>query len=199
MVRILALLLPYPSIGIGLSLFQNAWAAIGIYHFSILCCIIADRNRPPLRNLLRGWNNSWACFIPVAALSGLLIDSLWPSMQHFNLDVRLTGYGLAGGSWTLFMFYYALFNPLREQYFWRGYLGHPRRCVRIEDLSFAGYHFFTMLCFVQWPWALISFAILCGTAWLWRQIARETGGLLIPVLSHMAADVSIIWIANRLR
>jgi hypothetical protein len=199
MIRILALLFPYPAIGIGLYVFQNAWAAIGFYHVGILCFLITDRKRPPLRNLLSGWNITWAGFIPAAALSGVLIDSLWPSMQHFNLDVQLTGYGLDGASWTLFLLYYAFFNPLLEQVYWRGYLGHPGRRVRIEDVAFAGYHFFTMICFVQWSWALISFIILTGTAWLWRQIVRETGGLLIPLLSHISADVSIIWIVHKLR
>jgi hypothetical protein len=197
--RILALLLPYPAIGIGLYLFQNAWVAIGFYHLGILSLLITDRKRPPLRNLLSGWKWTWAGVIPGAGLSGLLIYSLWPLMQHFNMDVQLTAFGLARASWILFLPYYAFLNPLLEQVYWRGYLGHPARRVRIEDVAFGGYHFFTMICFVQWPWAMITFIILTGTAWLWRQIVRETGGLFIPLLSHITADVSIVWIADKLR
>lgn len=199
MIRILALLLPYPAIGLGLFVFQNGWIAIGFYHIGMLSFLIADRRRPPFRQLFTGWNKIWSGLLPFSAMSGLLIYLLWPFMQQFNLDSRLVRYGLTGESWRIFMLYYILFNPPLEEYYWRGYLGHPADRVRPEDFAFAGYHFFTMICFVQWHWGLISFVILTFTAWLWRQTVRRTGGILIPMLAHFAADVSIIWVVNMLR
>ena len=46
--------------------------------------------------------------------------------------------------------------------------------------------------FLEWYWVLLAFVILITTAWLWRQLARKYNGLLIPMLSHMAGDASIM-------
>ncbi len=41
-------------------------------------------------------------------------------------------------------------------------------------------------------------AILVLAGWLWRQLAREDGGLLAPVLGHMAADFTILMAIYRI-
>jgi len=190
--RAIALFIPYIAIGIGLFLFKSGWLAIGLYHAGMIFFLVLDRSRPPFRLVLKGWNKTWAWLILFCALSGVAIQFLWPWMQQqVNLDVLLPKYGLSDASWIRYVFYYSLFHPALEEYYWRGYLGHYSKRIRIEDVAFAGYHFFTMLCFVQWPWALLTFLILTGMAWLWRQSARQTEGLLIPTLAHMAAAVSI--------
>jgi len=183
---------PYIAVGIGMFLFRNGWLAIGLYHAGMILFLVLDQNRPYVRNLLQGSSRRWAWLVVFCALSGLAIHLLWPWMQQrSDLSVLLSKYNLSEFRWIAYAIYYSLFHPLLEEFYWRGFLGHPGKRIRIEDVSFAGYHFFTMLCFVAWPWALLTFAILTGTAWVWRQSARETNGLLIPALSHIAAAVSI--------
>ncbi|MBN2104437.1 CPBP family intramembrane metalloprotease [bacterium] len=194
-----ALLLPYISIGVGLYCLKGGWLAILFYHAGMVLFLILDKKRPPFRQMFRGWHKTWAWLIPLCGLGGISIYLLWPWMQQqLDLDTMLTKYGLSGWKWTAFLIYYSLGHPPLEEFYWRGYLGHKSKKVRIEDLAFGGYHFFTMICFVGWPWALLSCTILTGTAWLWRQIVRETGGLLVPVLTHIVADISVIWMVNAL-
>lgn len=165
----------------------------------MLLFMIMDRDKPLLRQLFTGWHRTWAWMIPGSIAGGILIYCLWPRIKLGpDLTVLLGNVGLAQGRWILFLFYYALIHPPLEQVFWRGYLGHSGKTIHIRDIAFAGYHFFTMIFFVHWPWALLSFFVLTGTAWLWRQCVRETHGLLIPVLSHLAADISIIVMVNSL-
>ena len=197
--RIGSLIVPYIAVGIGLYIFKSGWLAILLYHAGMGFFLILDQKSPPLRQMLQGWHKTWAWFIPFCALGGIAIYLLWPWMQQsLDLNALLHKYGLAGWKWTVFLFYYSIIHPPLEQFYWRGYLGHPGREIRIEDFAFSGYHFFTMICFVQWRWALISCFVLTGIAWLWRQTARETGGLIIPILSHLTADISVIWFVHSL-
>jgi hypothetical protein len=45
---------------------------------------------------------------------------------------------------------------------------------------------------------IYSLLVLVLAGWFWRQIAREDGGLLAPVLGHMAADFTILVAIYRL-
>ena len=38
----------------------------------------------------------------------------------------------------------------------------------------------------------LSLGVLVLAGWFWRQLARADGGLLAPVLGHMAADFTIL-------
>ena len=191
-VRFLAVSLPYITVGIGLYLFQNGWLAIGIYHVGMILFLASDRSRSPMRVVLKGWRLKWAWLVVFCALSGLATYMLWPWMQQrSDLNTLLSRYHLTGPWWVAYVIYYSFFHPVLEELYWRGYLGHPSRNVRIEDAVFAGYHFFTLLCFIRWPGALLTFIILSATAWLWRQSVRETKGLLMPALAHTAAAISI--------
>jgi hypothetical protein len=200
--RGVALFIPYFAIWIGLFLFKSGWLAIGLYHAGMILFLILDRDRPSIQLILKGWNTTWARLLPFSAMAGLAIYVLWPWMQHqSDLNSLLSNYGLNGWKWIVFTLYFSLFHPVLEQFFWRGSLGHPGKKIRIEDAAFAGYHFFTMLCFVRWPWALLTFLILTGTAWVWRQCVRQTGGLLIAASTHLIADTSVIlavhWIIHQ--
>lgn len=190
---------PYFAVGIGLFGFRSGWLAILLYHAGMITFLALDGNRPPFRTILQGWHRTWAWLIPFCATGGVAIYLLWPWMQQqADLNALLSDYGLTGWKWTAFLFYYSIIHPPLEQYYWRGYLGNDSKRLRIEDAGFSGYHFMTMICFVQWPWALLTFFILTGVAWLWRQSVRETRGLRIAVLTHLIADISVIWMVNAL-
>jgi hypothetical protein len=191
-----AMFLPYLAVAIGMYIFKNAWLTILLYHSGMVLFIAADSQRPAFRSILKGWNTTWAWIIPASAAGGVAIYFLWPEMHKLpDLSGLLSSYGLTGWKWTLFLGYYSIIHPPLEQFFWRGYLGNPSRNLRVEDIAFGFYHFFTMICFVDGFWALLSCLILIGSAWMWRQMVQKTGGLLIPALSHLIADASIIgWV-----
>ena len=100
--------------------------------------------------------------------------------------------GLEDTPWLIFILYYCTVNPLLEELFWRGYLGRPTLKPVWADVWFAGYHIIVLIAFVEWPWITLSFLTLMGAAWVWRQLTRIYHGLTIPILSHAAADASVI-------
>jgi len=119
---------------------------------------------------------------------------LWPvvKLDDVRLGQILSSLGLDGASWWLFVVYYSLVNPWFEEIFWRGwYPGQLRRPV-FADLLFAGYHVFVLFLFVDVLWAVAAFFALSGVAWLWRELATRHRGLIIPLVSHTVADISII-------
>ena len=83
-------------------------------------------------------------------------------------------------------------NPVLEEWYWRGVLGSPSRMPTPNDAAFAGYHVLVLAVFVPWPWALAVAVVLVGAAWLWRQLVARHGGLVIPVVTHAVADLSVI-------
>lgn len=188
-----ALCLAYAAIGIGLFLFKSGWLAIGLYHAGMMLYLVHRKRRIPPRLLWTGRRTAWFGLLPVGALGGVAVVLLWPAVGlSADLNSLLSRYGLSGWKWTAFMVYFVLFHPVLEELFWRGGLQHPSKVLRIEDAAFAGYHVFTMLCFVRWPWALMSFFLLTGAAWAWRQSVRRTGGLFVAASSHVIADAAIV-------
>jgi len=57
---------------------------------------------------------------------------------------------------------------------------------------FAGYHILVLAWFIKLPWLIIAFIVLTAAAYIWRYTASKLEGLVVPLLSHIAADVSII-------
>ncbi len=100
--------------------------------------------------------------------------------------------GLNSSKWIPFLTYFTLANPWIEEYFWRGYLGSKTTNVTTSDFLYAGFHGLILLNNVRTDMILYSLAVLTLAGWFWRQIARADGGLLAPVLGHMAADFSIL-------
>jgi membrane protease YdiL (CAAX protease family) len=98
---------------------------------------------------------------------------------------------LKPANWLLFILYYSFINPIIEEVYWRGYLGSKVKTLTWSDVCYAGYHPLVFLKFVAWPWALVEFVLLLGVAWMWRMIIRKYDGLLLPVLMHLFADLSI--------
>jgi membrane protease YdiL (CAAX protease family) len=188
-------LVPYVAVLIGLYLFESGWASILVYHVAavtVLATTGAWRTRfRPTKRLAPALLTA---VIVGSALVGPVIYGAW-SRVHLGdvvLNAELESLGLSGVAWTAFAVYYFTVNPVIEEYFWRGYLGSTRRGIAASDLWFAGYHVFVVVLFVGTPWILVSFLGLTAAAWIWRQIATATGGLLIPVVSHAVADASLI-------
>ena len=186
--------LPYLAVGVGLLWFHNAFLALLGFHFAIILSLLAARSTVPLKMLFQSKNIRWVVLSVLACgSSGISLYFLWPYFGVIDdLPWQIESFGLTPSTWPLFIAYFALVNPLLEEYFWRGYLGSPTRGLYPSDFWYAGFHGLVLMGKVQTGVVLYSLGVLVFAGWLWRQLARADGGLLAPLLGHMAADFTIL-------
>ncbi len=187
--------LAYLAVFLGLFVFHSAWAALLGFHAAIIGSLLIARPGIPLATLLKSSNKKWiALSLLVCGSSGFALFFLWDVFGIArDLPSQVEALGLNARTWVPFIAYFALVNPFVEEYFWRGYLGSATRGLHRSDLLYAGFH--ALILIHKVPVVSIVFAVvaLALAGWFWRQIAREeNGGLLAPVLGHMAADFTIL-------
>jgi hypothetical protein len=185
---------PYLTIGLGLLIFRNGWVALLTYHTAMVAIILVSKRVVPFKQVIR--TNSFGSLIfPVAigAGGGVLLYLLWPLLSvPPSIDTYMQSIGLRATTWSYFIAYYILVNPVLEEYYWRGYLGSTGKRPVVNDFLFAGYHLIVLAGNVSLFWLIAVFLVLCAVAYYWRQISRTTGGLLATTLSHGAADITVI-------
>ena len=192
--KAIAPLLVYLAVGIGMFQLHSAWGALLGFHLAIIFSLWWVRPNIPIAILFKSTNIKWILLsVLLCGSSGLGLYFLWAYFgSATDLSAQIASLGLTPTTWPGFIAYFALVNPLLEEYFWRGYLGDLTSEFYIYDLIYAGFHALVLMGKV--PGYLIVFALmgLTFTGWFWRQIAREDRGLLAPVLGHMAADFTIL-------
>ncbi len=200
--RLGPLIMPYAVMLVGLHGIGSAWGAMLAYH--AIAVVWMGRSRGRVFRLLTAGRD--ARFLAVAivfgAIGGLLMHALAPWLDanrslHAMMQDALATYGFGERSWIAFAAYHGIVNPVVEEAYWRGWLGSPARGLRIEDVAFAGYHLVVLAPFIEPIWLGVSLVSLTAAAWLWRRARVHTGGLAPAVASHMAADVSIMWVLTR--
>ena len=216
-------ILPYFAVWAGLFLFKNAWFTLIGFHIAIAFVLLVVQPNIPISILFKSKTigssrrprrrfaskpcaedgagsklHKYPKWVVASMLlcgsSGFGLYFLWGIFGIANdLPAQLQSIGLTSSSWPVFIAYFALVNPFVEEYFWRAYLGSATKGFYIGDLVYAGYHGLILMNKVH-PIS-IFFALTCLTfiGWFWRQIVREDGGLLAPILGHMAADFTILW------
>lgn len=185
---------PYASVLVGLYVLGNAWAAVIGYHVGIVAVLTAARAWPRARELFRGWSAIVVlALVPLFLSAGAAIYLAWPvaRLESIDLDRALADIGLGRGS-LLFFAWYSLINPWLEELYWRGFQSSSRTRPVARDVLFGGYHVLVLLLFVKWPFAAMAGVALAAVAWVWRMLTRRFGGLLVPALTHLAADVAIV-------
>ncbi len=184
------MLAPYLAVlvfWIGLS---NAWLTILAYHAQIL---LWSR---------RGDGFSWK---PVhkeqillafpTLLTGPLTYFILPFFLKPSLSEWLSAYHLSGTAFLLMIPYYGIVHPILEQMHWEPL----RRATSWAHPAFAAYHMLVLLTLLKAPWLLFCFAILTASSFLWREMARQSESLTVPVVSHILADFGMILAAWFLR
>lgn len=187
-------LLAYLAVAVGLFQFQSAWGALVGFHLAILLSLLIAGPGIPLKILLKSNNVRWILIcIPLCASSGITLFFLWESFGFASdLPTQVESLGLNSGNWIPFIAYFALVNPLIEEYFWRGYLGSNTVNFTVSDFLYSGFHGLILMNKVQTGMVIFGLAVLVLAGWFWRQIARKDRGLLASVLGHTAADLSIL-------
>lgn len=187
-------ILPYLAVAAGMFIFRNAWAALLGFHAAILLTLANARPAIPFSSLLKSRSpRRLAANILLGLLAGVVLYFLWDHLgTPPTLAADLRASGLGPGTWAPFILYFTLVNPPLEEVFWRVFLGSDARGFVPMDLVFAAYHLMILAGRASPLSLLLALACLVFIAWFWRQTAREDGGLLGPVLGHMAADLSIL-------
>lgn len=197
MLNLLCALIPYLAMVVGLHVFHSAWLAFAIYHGLILAVMLNKADRVHWQDLLRGWDWKLGGGAIVFGLGGGVLMYLLAPMAGIGksmIEPALAKLGLNGVSWLIFVFYHSLVNPWFEEVLWRGKLGSPNLKPVLNDFLFAGYHALVLVLFLEWIWIALAFVVLTVAGWLWRQLKRERKGLLVPVISHLSADASIMFV-----
>lgn len=194
LIKKLAPLTPYIGIIAGLYILKSAWLALLFYHILILIILYSEKELAQFLRLFKGGNFPSASLISLFGFgTGLLLYILWPSLGlQETLDRGLALLGLSGVSFYIWSLYFFLINPFFEEAFWRGYLGTSKQSITLNDAFFAGYHVLVLVLFIPASWTILAFCCITLASWLWRQAVKKYHGLLLPVLSHLSADISIM-------
>jgi uncharacterized protein len=189
-----AALVPYVTIGTGVFVFSNVWAAVLGYHL-VMAIVLFFAGRQISFSQIRKSGNYKILIVTciMGAAGGLLLYLLWPLLAvsaEVNLFLRNIGFNAA--MWPYFIVYFVLVNPWLEEFYWRGFLGSDAKWMTPNDLLFSGYHVMLMAGKVGAMWLIILFIVLSLAAWLWRQADRWNKGISASVISHFAADTTII-------
>ena len=193
--KLISVLVPYVAVLVGLYALKNAWIAIGLYHSGISVFLITGNRKNLLKKVYAGWNPLMAAVgVLMAAMIIFIILFLWEYMQLENMPLNsvLASFGLRGTSWFFFMIYFSTAQPFLEELYWRGYLECSHKYISWTDFTFAGYHILVLAWFIKLPWLVIAFIVLTVAAFIWRYLVYKLEGLVVPLLSHIVADISII-------
>jgi membrane protease YdiL (CAAX protease family) len=188
------MLVPYISVIIGLYLFRNAWMAMLIYQALILLVMFFTKSFNRWKKLLKGWNTKAG--IPeifFGSAAGIALYFFEPLIGFkTDLNLNLSTFGLSGLSWVLFVIYFITLNSIFEESYWRGIFGSSEKRFLWNDLIFSGYHVLVLAFFVSWVWLILIFIAISVAARFWRELDTKYGGLILPMLSHISADASVM-------
>ena len=193
--NLLAALVPYVAVLLGMYLFHNAWLTILLYHAGVIAFLL-------YRKPSGVWHRMWAgmkspLLVPGilgCALAAPILYFMWPWFASSNpvLPAWMAHYGLSGLAWTLLIPYFSIVHPILEEVHWRGI--SPERITWIcwQDFLFAGYHVLVLFQVIRAPWLFFVFSILLGSSVFWRWTVARYGGYGIAIASHVAADTAVI-------
>ncbi len=60
------------------------------------------------------------------------------------------------------------------------------------EIVFAGYHVLALVLVIKVPITILAFVVLFAASWWLRFMRHKLGGLAVPYIAHLAADVSIV-------
>ncbi len=183
---VLRLAAPYFAVAVFWIVFRSAWLAILAYHAQILWW---SRGRLPGLSMQR--RTPWGWVIAVSALAGPAACLLLPMAVDGRLGPWLGSHGLSGASLAVMVVYFGLVHPVLEQVHW----APLRERSPWAHVAFAGYHMLVLYSLLPVPWLAATSVVLTTASWTWDRMSRESGGLLMPIGSHVAADLGLVVVA----
>lgn len=182
-------LLPYIGTVAGVYMLDQGLVAVGIYHLGIVAAWLWCRF--PVRVVFRGMQGPVLIGMGILCLlTWPLLWVLWPYMALPGVELAglLSDWGLTGYTAWVFVLYSVTIHPVLEETFWRGML--PDHVL--GDALFAGFHLVVLAPLIHALWLPVVFVTLLAASGIWRYLARETKGLLVPILTHAVADLGVV-------
>lgn len=192
---------PYVAVLAGVFLLKNIFPAVLFYHAVLLACIFGMTRFYVFKQFAAGFHR---VLVPLFVSGGLVAGAVvlygWPLAAGEQVDLARLLAGLHFGPPWFFLFavYACLVNPLLEEAFWRGCFRNRSHWPTAVDGLFAGYHALAVVPIVTPVFAAGVFAAMTFVGWLFRALARRSGGLLVPVLTHLVADAAILYAVWRI-
>ena len=194
--KLCGIVTPYLAVILGVFFFKNSLFAVLLYHVILLICIITINRSQALKLLVSGFDRYVGPLICLGGLlPGVVIFFLWSTAKLESVDLAqlMRSINLTGTSFTFFAVYACPINPFFEESFWRGCFKPGSWVPSPIDALFAGYHAIVLIPVVKPIFVLLSFTAMMFVGWIFRNIYRITGGLAIPLLTHIVADIAIIY------
>ena len=194
--KITGIVSPYLAVILGLFILKSAFFAVLFYHLMLVICIIGINRSKTLTLLRLGFHRYLGPLISLGGLlPGIVIFLLWPFAKRNASDLTqlMELINLENTSFTIFALYSCLINPFLEESFWRGCFKTNSWFPNYIDMLFAGYHTIVLAPVVKPVFVLFSFMALMIVGCIFRNIYRLTGGLSIPLLTHIVADIAILY------
>jgi membrane protease YdiL (CAAX protease family) len=190
----IAPILAYLAVALGLFIVRNAWCALLGFHLAIIVSLVFTKPNIPIKALFTGRDIRFILpSVLLGAASGMILYFFWDEFGIVDdVSIQVEALGLNQANWAAFIAYFALANPLIEEYFWRGYLGSGTTTFYVSDFLYSGFHALILINKVPTGMIMYGLAVLVLAGWFWRQMAQAGRGLLAPVLGHMTADLTIL-------
>lgn len=188
---LLKLAAPYLAVGIFWCFFHNAWLTILAYHIQILLW-----SRKEIPGVFRGWSlNRFILMGLPCVLGGPLVYFLMPYISAAPVADWLAEFHLTGIGLLVMVPYFGLVHPMLEQAHWGELRDHG---WHVHE-AFAGYHAIVLYKLLTPPGLALCLIILTAASFTWKKLQDHGGGLLIPFLGHIFADLGIVVAACLLR
>ncbi len=186
---------PFVAMAVGILLLKSGWAALLIYHAVIITALFVNRERVAISSLFKGF--STGLFILMLAIAaGLYLGLTEYAISKGFVGERVST--LTGTCGPLFVAYLLLINPPLEEFFWRDLFASKSKLPSFGDFLFGCFHFPVLLLFLSPVNLPIGFLMIAIGGWGWRQMRNCYGGLLLPWLGHLFADLVLVAIVLRL-
>lgn len=132
----------------------------------------------------------------------LLIGAYYLHDMLFDIEQLrslLGEWNFSGDQSVLLLLILVLLNPILEEIYWRGYLYHrigqslgSAKNMLHASFWFTTYHLVVIIPVFSWPLNVVVAIPIFAAGVLWGWIRHRTGSLLIPIISHMVADLGIV-------
>jgi membrane protease YdiL (CAAX protease family) len=144
------------------------------------------------------------------AVLGAVIFAAWQGLFQGQISgdgiaAKLTSLNLIDHYWSVALFI-AMINSLLEEWYWRGFVFERLKerklaavwVVVLGGIGFGLHHYFTLIVYFSLPITLFfTFAtMVAGALWSWMRCRGVS--LVDCYISHLIADVALLWIGWQL-
>ncbi|BFT70611.1 lysostaphin resistance A-like protein [Paenibacillus sp. P36] len=149
-----------------------------------------------LRQMILGLSLGLIFLITILIGAYYLHDMLFDIERLRNL---LGEWNFSGDQSVLLLLILVLLNPILEEIYWRGYLYHrigqslgSAKNLLHASFWFTSYHLIVIIPVFSWPLNAVAVVPIFAAGVLWGWIRHRTGSILIPIISHMFADLGVV-------